>query len=145
TDELTGLGNMRLFREQLAAEASRLERHATPLSIVMGDVDGLKGINDREGHAAGSAVLAAIGGALRATIRGNDLAARYGGDEFVVLLPHTDLAAGVAFCGRLLDEIPRLRPHGVRIAISLGVASFDRDIDDSLQSLLERADRAAYR
>jgi two-component system cell cycle response regulator len=145
TDELTGLGNMRLFREHLAAETSRLERHATPLCIVMGDVDGLKAINDRDGHAVGSAVLAAIGAALRATIRGNDLAARYGGDEFVVLLSHSDLGAGLAFCERLLDELPRLRPHGVHVAMSLGVAAFTPGLDDSLQSLLERADRAAYR
>jgi diguanylate cyclase (GGDEF)-like protein len=143
-DELTGLANMRLFHEQLAAETSRLDRHAVPLTIVMADVDGLKAINDRDGHTVGSAVLAAIGGALKTVIRGNDLAARYGGDEFVVLLSHTELPAAVAFCERLLDEIRGLRPHGVRVSISVGVASFTRGVDESLFSLLERADRAAY-
>jgi two-component system, cell cycle response regulator len=144
-DDLTGLGNMRLFHEQVATETSRLERYASQLSIVMADVDGLKAINDREGHAVGSAVLAAIGGALRTVIRGNDLATRYGGDEFVVLLSHTSLSAGVAFCERLLDEIRRLRPHGLRVSVSVGVAAFTPGIDRSLHSVLERADGAAYR
>ena len=144
-DELTGVGNMRLFNERLATEESRMERHLTPLCIVMADVDGLKGINDHHGHAVGSAVLNAIGGVLMKAVRDIDVAARYGGDEFVVMLPHTDLAAGEAFCQRLLDQIRQLRPHDLPISISIGVAATTPGSGEPVESLFERADAAAYR
>ena len=144
-DELTGLGNLRLFEERLAIEASRLNRYHTPLTLVVMDLDKLKTINDTHGHATGSAVLHAVGETLRKAVRETDLAARYGGDEFVVLLSHTDLAHGVAFAERLLGNIRALQPSGIAITCSLGVAAFDRMIDDSVQHLFERADQAAYR
>lgn len=144
-DDLTGLGNLRLFEERLAVEASRVERYRTPLAIAFADVDGLKGINDRYGHPAGSAVLRAIGEALNREIRDTDVTARYGGDEFGVLLPHTQLADGAAFCERVLERISHLHPCGLTLSVSLGVACYDPKLDASVRALLERADRAAYR
>ena len=144
-DELTGLGNLRFFEERLAVETSRIARYGTPLSMVVIDVDALKVVNDKHGHPTGSAVLKAIGAAIGNEIRDTDLAARYGGDEFIVLLPHTQLAEGVAFAGRLLDRIRRLRPCGLVVSASMGVAAFDAKTDTTVQVLLERADAAAYR
>jgi diguanylate cyclase (GGDEF)-like protein len=144
-DELTGLGNLRLLDERMAVEEARAVRYATPLSLAVADVDGLKQINDRHGHATGSAVLQAIGQALRREVRDTDLAVRYGGDEFVVLLPHSDLAAGAAFAERLLGAIRRLRVDEVRPSVSVGVACFDPHRDETVRRLLVRADRAAYR
>jgi diguanylate cyclase (GGDEF)-like protein len=144
-DELTGLGNLRLFEERLATEAARIDRYGTPLTIVVMDVDKLKVINDRHGHAAGSTVLRAVGEVLHRAIRETDLAVRYGGDEFVVLLPHTELADGAAFSDRILAQVAALRPLGLTVSVSIGVASFDPRIDPSIDHLFERADQAAYR
>jgi diguanylate cyclase (GGDEF)-like protein len=144
-DELTGLGNLRLFEERLTVEASRLNRYHTPLTIVVLDLDKLKTINDTHGHATGSAVLRAVGATLKSATRETDLAARYGGDEFVVLLSHTELAQGLAFAERVLAGIRALKPGGLSITVSVGVAAFDRTLDDTVQHLFERADQAAYR
>jgi diguanylate cyclase (GGDEF)-like protein len=145
TDELTGLGNRRLFEEGLATEAARIDRYGTAFSIAVLDVDRLKTINDQHGHAAGSAVLRAVGDALRHTVRETDLAARYGGDEFVVLLPHTDLQHATAFGERVLTVLRTLHPCGLAVSVSIGVAAFDENRDASVQDLFERADQTAYR
>jgi diguanylate cyclase (GGDEF)-like protein len=144
-DELTGLGNLRLFEERLATEAARLNRYHTPLTIVVMDLDKLKTINDTHGHAVGSAVLRAVGDTLKHAIRETDLAARYGGDEFVVLLSHTDLVHGAAFAERFLNGVRNLRPNGLSVSVSVGIACFDPRLDDTVKHLFERADQAAYR
>ncbi|MES1157755.1 MAG: diguanylate cyclase [Haliangium ochraceum] len=144
-DALTGLGNLRLLRERLATEASRLERYGTPAAVVLVDVDKLKGINDVHGHVVGSEALQAIGGVLKAEIRETDLAVRYGGDEFVVLLPHTTLTEGLAFADRVLGHIRLLRPAGISVTASLGVAARERKVKRSFESLLAHADVAVYR
>jgi diguanylate cyclase (GGDEF)-like protein len=144
TDELTGLGNVRFLREQMALEQSRVKRYRTRLSVVMIDVDKLKRINDAEGHPVGSRVLAEVGRILREEVRETDVAVRYGGDEFLVMLPHVALADGVSFAERVLA---RARATAVgegvpRILLSCGVASLDGD--EGVEEVLRKADVAAY-
>jgi two-component system, cell cycle response regulator len=143
-DELTGLGNPRLLDERLGVEAARRARYGTPLTIVVMDLDGLKQINDKHGHLTGTEVLRDVGEAVRREIRETDVAFRYGGDEFVVLLPHTGMTDALAFAERLLSHIRQLRPSGISVSASLGVAAFDDAIDDSIQAQLARADSATY-
>jgi len=143
-DELTGLGNPRLLDERLCVEEARRARYGTPLTILVMDLDGLKQINDSNGHLTGTAVLRAVGVALRDEIRETDVAFRYGGDEFVVLLPHTGMGDAMAFSERLLGRIQRLRPCGIAVSASIGVAAFDDALDDSIRAQLGRADAATY-
>ncbi len=144
-DELTGLGNMRFLQERLAVETSRIERYKTDLTLIVMDVDRMKATNDLHGHAAGSAMLKAIGESLTSQIRDTDLAARYGGDEFVVVLPHTSLHDGEIFAERLLADLHRPRPGALTISVSMGLASYDPAVDKTVQNVFERADVAAYR
>jgi two-component system cell cycle response regulator len=144
-DELTGLGNARSLRQSLNLEQSRISRYGTMSAIVMMDVDKLKTINDRHGHLVGTQVLHAIGESLRTTIRDTDLAARYGGDEFVVILPHTTAVEGGAFAERFLSRVRELRPGGVQVSMSMGVAALGGAETASVDVLLARADAAAYR
>jgi diguanylate cyclase (GGDEF)-like protein len=144
-DDLTGLGNLSMFRARLTEEHKRLTRYGNPLSLAMIDVDKLKSINDRHGHLVGSEVLRAIGDVLRVHARTTDLAVRYGGDEFVVLLPETTLAEASVFAERVRGEVARLAVHGLHPTVSIGVASLDaRESLETDAHLLRRADAAAY-
>jgi two-component system cell cycle response regulator len=144
TDELTGLGNPRLLAERLQVETARHQRYGTPLTVVFLDVDGLKRVNDAHGHLAGSELLRAVGHALRAEIRETDVAFRYGGDEFVALLPHAERGNGLAFADRLLGRVRALRPCGVPVSVSIGVAASSQRGENAALTLLARADAAAY-
>jgi diguanylate cyclase (GGDEF)-like protein len=144
-DDLTGLGNPRYLRERLSLEQSRIARYGTHSAIVMVDVDKLKQINDRHGHVVGSRILRAIGQTLRREIRDTDLAARYGGDEFVVLLPHTTAPEACAFAERVLAHLGRLRPEGIDVSLSMGVAALEGSGGQSIDLVFAQADAAAYR
>jgi diguanylate cyclase (GGDEF)-like protein len=145
-DALTGLGNLRLLRTRMAAERARFERYGMPLALVVVDVDKLKHINDQHGHRAGDRALRGVADVLRREVRETDLAVRTGGDEFVVLLPHTTLAEGMAFAHRTSAAIAELEPGGVPVTVSIGVASLaTRGSGESDDDLLHRADSAAYK
>jgi two-component system cell cycle response regulator len=144
-DVLTGLGNARALHRSLAVEQSRISRYGATSAIVMMDVDKLKAINDQHGHVVGSRVIQAIGQLLRTAIRETDLAARYGGDEFVVILAHTTAAEGCAFAERFLDRVRQLRPEGLDVSMSVGVARLGVAEKQTGDVLLAEADAAAYR
>lgn len=145
TDQLTGLGNLRLLEERLGIEASRIARYKTPVTIMVADMDDLKAINDRHGHLTGSKAIRAVGTTIASEIRHTDVAARYGGDEFIVLMPHTTLEEGIKLAERIRSRLRSTRPWGIVLTISIGLASFDARIDQTLEDVIARADAATYR
>jgi len=102
TDPLTGLANRRALQRRLTDEIRRGSRYATPVSLLVLDVDGLKGINDRHGHAAGDAAIRRVAESVRATLRASDLGARWGGDEFAIVMPNATSAAAHHLGERLM-------------------------------------------
>jgi len=143
TDPLTGLANYRLLMERLQREVIRSERTGRPFSVVLLDVNRMKQINDEHGHVAGSRALCRIATALRASSRAVDTAARYGGDEFVLLMPESDAPAAAELAGRIIDSLAR--DHGATpVTVSIGAATYPGD-GATMEALLEAADRALYR
>lgn len=149
TDPLTGLPNRRAFREHLEAESRRASRYRTALTCIMVDLDGLKAINDEWGHAAGDAAISAVASALRRELRETDFVARFGGDEFVMLLPHTGAADGRGFaervCGRLAQTDFQVAAQRVALGASFGVACLEPGDHLDGEALLRAADQALYR
>lgn len=142
-DPLTGLFNRRALMQrggQLIDEALAPGR---PLAVVIADLDHFKHVNDRYGHAAGDAVLRATADTLRSELRGVDYIYRYGGEEFVMLLPGADAAGAKATAERLRIAVAQSRPAGVEVTMSFGVAVEDRP-DTDLDRLLSAADTALY-
>jgi len=149
TDGLTGLPNFRSFHARLEEEVARAHRYGHPLACAMVDLDGLKEINDRLGHAAGNRAIMALADAVREELRDTDFAARYGGDEFVVLLPQTSESHGALFAERLRRRLIEVSQEaGLPVRGSIGVAAVAADELDSpeaAEDLLRRADEALYR
>jgi diguanylate cyclase (GGDEF)-like protein/PAS domain S-box-containing protein len=148
TDSLTGLFNRRYFFEQGSVEILRAQRFSRPLSLIMLDIDGFKGVNDEYGHAVGDQVLQGLAELCRSQLRQADILARYGGEEFVFLLPESDLGRAGRVADRLCREIRKRRFDSeagpLSISASLGVASLDPKKDMTLDELLVRADQALY-
>ncbi|MBI3042103.1 MAG: GGDEF domain-containing protein [Betaproteobacteria bacterium] len=147
TDELTGVLNMRAFTAVAARVFHQAERYARPFSILMIDSDSLKTVNDNHGHETGNRLLRATVECIQGQLRQTDLVARYGGDEFVVLLPETPCsgAAGVAERIRNSVEARPLTTRGetVMATVSIGIACYPNHGGD-LESVMERADQAMY-
>jgi diguanylate cyclase (GGDEF)-like protein len=148
-DPLTGLGNRRQFDARLAEEVARARRYTEPLSLVMIDLDRFKDINDKHGHVVGDAVLSAVGVLLAASLRTADLACRYGGDEFSVILPETSKTEAWVVAEKLRSELHDLvvqAKDGTAIPVyaSLGVAAYSAEHEGAV-NLLEAADAALYR
>lgn len=131
-DPLTGLLNRRILVERLEAETAEARRHGDAFCVVLCDVDKLKAVNDRAGHLVGDEVLVRVARSLREGARTEDVVARFGGDEFVLLLPRTGLEAAEQLVMRLAIELPEHtypwagRPHALP-RVSFGVASFPTD------------------
>jgi diguanylate cyclase (GGDEF)-like protein len=142
-DALTGLGNRRAFEEVLAAEISRAQRFEHPLAIVLLDLDRFKQINDSFGHAAGDVMLRSVSHLLTSLARQGDTVARWGGEEFVAVLPETDLPGARRFAERLRRTIEAHPVEEMRTSASCGVATLLPD--DTVESLLQAADQALYR
>jgi len=143
-DALTNLHNRRYFHETLARECTRAHRYDRRLALVVFDIDDFKAINDRIGHLAGDAVLAAVAERVQSVVRGADIACRVGGDEFAVILPESTLGDAEQLYGRVQLAVAS-RPLGPfeRIHLSAGLAEL-RPEDDA-KTFFERADEALYR
>jgi len=142
-DTLTGLWNRQRFENELDEELERARRYNTPCSLIMLDLDHFKSINDAHGHDAGDRVLARIGRVLAAQVRGFDQVARWGGEEFMVLLPQTELAAATQTAERLRAHIAGGGDNAIHCTASLGVASCNGP--EQRFAVLKRLDDALYR
>ena len=146
TDSLTGLFNRRSFENVLDREFLRADRHGREFSLALVDVNDFKKFNDTHGHPAGDKALTALGEAIRSAVRSTDFAARYGGDEIVIILPETTLAkAFQLFSKRIKQEIEdgfmRIFGKGYNLTVTIGIASYPRD-GRKARDLILAADKA---
>jgi diguanylate cyclase (GGDEF)-like protein len=146
TDSLTGLPNARAVQDTLKRVVAQASRMVWPLGAVLLDLDHFKEVNDTFGHARGDEVLAAVGVALGSVVRESDFVGRYGGEEFIILLPDTGRDGAVGVCERLRTAFAEIRVlEGDRsVTASFGVAAFPEDAPDATR-LVRNADRALYR
>jgi diguanylate cyclase (GGDEF)-like protein len=146
TDGLTRVFNYRYFMEVLGREIERAKRFQECLCLLMLDVDNLKTYNDAFGHLAGSRSLTELADLLRLAARSVDILAKYGGDEFSVILPHTEAEGAVQFARRVIEAVSTHTFEGdprKRLTISMGIATFPQSAQDGM-TLLKMADRALY-
>ena len=144
TDVLTGLYNRRFFNETLNKEMQRSKRSRHPFTLITLDLDHLKRINDTLGHSAGDAAIAAIGGILLKGARECDIPARFGGEEFALVMPDTDLEGGMVAAERIRSIIAAKKIEGVgNITASIGIATYLKHAD-TIEELLKIVDEAMY-
>ncbi len=148
TDELTGAYNMRAFSSVLQRAFRQAVRYGHALSVVMIDSDNLKQINDTHGHESGNRLLQHVVRCIREQLRGSDVMARFGGDEFIVLLPETNNKGAVEMAQRIRKSVEishfDVRSGQASITVSLGIASYPED-GGNLEVILDKADKAMYR
>jgi diguanylate cyclase (GGDEF)-like protein len=146
TDGLTGLANHKTFYELLEKELWRSRRYGGQISLIMIDIDNLKKINDAHGHRAGDKVIREISKKITACIRHIDTAARYGGDEFAVILPNTALSDAVIVGERMVDVVSNSpitwKREQISLSISVGVGQYDAEC--SPEDITSRSDQALY-
>jgi diguanylate cyclase (GGDEF)-like protein len=149
TDPLTGLPNRRYLEERLMEELNRSKRYDFPMSFLMIDIDDFKAYNDKNGHQAGDLALQITAHCLKAALRSADVASRYGGEEFCILLPQTALAEAGAIADRIQHRVSTTHfPHGKtqplgRVTVSIGVSTFSSTVNTS-ETIIATADRALY-
>ncbi len=143
-DGLTRLFNHTTCLEKIAVELRIHQRYGRPASLMMVDVDDFKAINDRHGHQAGDRALAALGEIIERTTRTSDICCRYGGEEFAVILPATDVEEAGLLAERLRVGAECGKPDDRRLTVSIGVAACGADTSTA-QALVEKADAALYR
>ena len=148
TDDLTGIWNKRWLRRQLPSEIERARIYGIPLSLAMLDIDDFKVINDTFGHVMGDVLLSELCGTVRETLRPPDMLARFGGDEFAVVLPHSDLQGARAVAERILQRARDLKLYAadgsteVRCSVSVGLATYREDMTSA--ELIQSADERLY-
>jgi diguanylate cyclase (GGDEF)-like protein len=149
TDDLTRLHNARYLRQYLTSELKRARRYGSEVTAIFLDLDDFKQVNDRHGHLVGSHVLMEMGSVILACVRDTDIVCRYGGDEFVVILPEAGIEQGLGVADRVRERVSRHPFTGgrnlrLRLTASFGVASFPEHAQ-SPQQLIAQADAAMYR
>ena len=148
TDMMTRLKIHHFFQAALVEERDRAVRNKRPLTLIMADIDHFKKFNDSYGHTCGDLVLINVAQALKENCRQIDLAARYGGEEMSVILPNTDLEAGIIAAERIRRSIEAARVvsngQELQVTVSIGVAQFDPERDKNNTDIIERADKALY-
>ena len=152
TDPLMGIGNRRYMKKKLEGEFERAKRYGHPLSLIMIDIDHFKKVNDEWGHLVGDTVLKKLAALIVATVRDSDVVCRYGGEEILVILPHTEGQAAVIVAENLRTKIEHTdivtegdgHSYGsIRVTASLGVSAICPEVN-SVHSLLGQADKALY-
>lgn len=142
-DALTGLLNYRAFSDMLGAEWERARRYKTTFSLMMIDIDHFKRVNDEHGHQAGDMVLSSIAGRLQGRVRKSDLVFRYGGEEFMILLPQTGIYKADLLAERIRAVIEKMRfPNGLSVTISVGISQYRDGL--SADDLVKHVDRGLY-
>jgi len=147
-DRMTGLFIHHYFQERLIEEIKRSERTGTPLTLLMADLDHFKVVNDTYGHPQGDIILKGLASIIHQNIRGFDIASRYGGEEFAIILPETDINAADIIAERLRKKIENAvyknNKTEIRVTISIGLAQYDSQIDKNGLDLIKRADHFLY-
>jgi len=145
-DYLTGLLNRRGFKEMAYPLATLAARNLSLVSILMIDIDNFKQFNDRFGHKTGDEVICAVADAMIASLRASDLLCRWGGEEFIVLLPSTEAEAALQAAEKLMVSIRKIQEKHVGVTVSIGVAGgpLSNSCEQDLEKLIERADAALY-
>jgi diguanylate cyclase (GGDEF)-like protein len=148
TDSLTGLYNLRMFNEVWQSEHAVAERDRSVYALLLVDIDKLKDINDTFGHEAGNSAITLVAECLRRSIRGTDSAGRFGGDEFIVLLPRASQEVAESVVKRIRHNVYKttldLRSRMIRCSVSIGVVIFPKDGRD-MRELMSTADHRVYR
>ena len=145
SDSLTGLYNRRYLDDMLAKELERCQRYKHELSIMMFDVDHFKRFNDEHGHDQGDRVLQSMGKVVKNLMRTLDVPCRYGGEEFLVILPETNIEGAMSIAERARKTVANTEVDGLSVTISIGVASYPHSLIENVQQFIEAADKALYK
>ncbi len=143
-DQLTGLYNRHYLLEAAAQKIAESRRHTFPVSLLMMDIDHFKQVNDQQGHLVGDSVLKHVAAELADQCRREDIAARFGGEEFVMLLCQCDLNASKQKAEQLRLALEQLKPEGLLVTASIGVTQLQNS-DSNIDQLIDRADKALYK
>jgi len=148
SDDVTGLHNQRFLFQRLPEECKRARRYVHPLAVLMIDVDHFKSVNDSHDHVFGSQALRQLGEVMQQCVRGIDLCVRYGGDEYCIVLPETDLISATVVAERLRQQVAMRDVSNLSepyyLTVSIGVTEFGESGAAEAQALLQAADRALY-
>ncbi|AEJ20092.1 response regulator [Gracilinema caldarium] len=144
TDGLTGLYNHRFIFERLEEEHAKVSRYGRPLSVIMLDIDNFKHVNDTFGHRTGDVVIQSVAHAIMANIRKSDVAGRYGGEEFLILLPETGLSAAKVVAEKIRSTVAQLRFETKDLGITISAGVVQAQKDESYETLVNKADTNLY-